>query len=114
MDQRKAAAGFALLADPNRLEILRILAEREENAAGLLKCLPVSQPTLSHHMRLLCEGGLVEGRRQGQRIIYRLRRPALRELLAFPLGEGTPSPEPPKTPTPAEPVVIIRSGHRTR
>jgi len=106
VDQHKAAEGFALLADPNRLEILRILSQGEENAAGLLKSLPVSQPTLSHHMRLLWEGGLVERRRQGQKVIYTLCRPALRELLAVPLGEEPPDP------APAAPRVIIRSGHQ--
>ena len=115
MDQQKAAAGFALLAEPNRLEILRLLAQGEENAAGLLKKLTISQPTLSHHMRVLCEGGLVESRRQGQRILYRLCLPALRELLAVPLAESAPPPAETPKPSPApEPVVIIRSGHRGR
>ncbi len=109
MDQRKAAEGFALLADPNRLEILRLLSQGERNAAGLLKELPISQPTLSHHMRLLWAGGLVERRRQGQRIIYTLCYPALRELLAAPLGERPTSPEPR---SPEAPRVIIRSGHK--
>lgn len=112
MDQHKAAEGFALLADPNRLEILRILSHGEENAAGLLKSLPVSQPTLSHHMRLLCEGGLVERRRQGQRVIYTLNLPALRELLSAPLKETPSVPESPKPAAPPVPKVIVRSGHR--
>lgn len=110
MDQRKAAEGFALLADPNRLAILWLLSQGERNAAGLLEELPVSQPTLSHHMRLLWNGGLVERRRQGQRVIYTLCRPALRELLrAVPLEEppASSAPQPPETPR-----VIIRSGHQ--
>ena len=82
MDRQKAAAGFALLADPNRLEILRLLSQGEKNATELLKGLPVSQPTLSHHMRLLCQGGLVTQQRQGQRVLYTLCRAALRELLS--------------------------------
>ena len=111
MDQRMAAKGFGLLAEPNRLEVLRLLSQGEHSAAGLLEHLPVSQPTLSHHMQLLCEGGLVERRRQGQRVIYTLCLPALRELLAFPLG---PLPEaPPFIPTPP-PGPIIRSGHKSR
>ena len=110
MDRQKAAAGFALLADPNRLEILRLLSQGEKNATELLKGLPVSQPTLSHHMRLLCQGGLVTQRRQGQRVLYTLCRAALRELLSAPLEEQPP----PSPAAPAEPVIIIRSGHPTR
>ena len=110
MDRQKAAAGFALLADPNRLEILRLLSQGEKNATELLKGLPVSHPTLSHHMRLLCQGGLVTQRRQGQRVLYTLCRAVLRELLSAPLEEQPP----PSPAAPAEPVIIIRSGHRTR
>ena len=73
MDYTKAAAGFGLLADPNRLRILGQLSqEGEQSATQLLAALPVSQPTLSHHMKLLWEGGLVQRRRMGQHTLYRL------------------------------------------
>jgi len=110
MDRQQAAEGFALLADPNRLLILRLLAREETSAAQLLQSLPVSQPTLSHHMKLLCEGGLVTRRRQGQKMFYRLARQALAALLDFPLEEIPP--EKPAAPAFQPPAVIIRSGHR--
>lgn len=108
MDLVNAAGGFALLSEPNRLLILRALAQGEQSATQLLQELPVSQPTLSHHMKLLCDWGLVRRRRQGQRTLYTLDRAALSELLAVPLA-GTVREEPAQPPTP---TVIVRSGHR--
>ena len=109
MDHTKAAAGFGLLADPNRLRILGQLSqEGEQSATQLLAALPVSQPTLSHHMKLLWEGGLVQRRRMGQHTLYRLDQSALERLLAVPLGRE----EPPLPTHPAPPPVIIRTGHK--
>jgi len=114
MDLTKAAAGFGLLADRNRLCILTQLSqEGEQSAAQLLAALPVSQPTFSHHMKLLWEGGLVRRRRLGQRVLYQVDRAALGQLLAVPLGEtpALPPPQPdPAQPTPAP--VIVRAGHK--
>ena len=109
MDYTKAAAGFGLLADPNRLRILGQLSqEGEQSATQLLAALPVSQPTLSHHMKLLWEGGLVQRRRMGQHTLSRLDQSALERLLAVPLGRE----EPPLPTHPAPPPVIIRTGHK--
>lgn len=109
MDYTKAAAGFGLLADPNRLRILIQLSQGvEQSASQLLDALPVSQPTLSHHMKFLCEGGLVQRRRLGQRILYRLDQAALEQLLAIPLGKEAPPP----AAQPAPPPVIVRAGHK--
>ena len=73
MDHTKAAAGFGLLADPNRLRILGQLSqEGEQSATQLLAALPVSQPTLSHHMKILCDSGVVVGRKEGKWVHYRI------------------------------------------
>lgn len=121
MSYTEAAAAFSLLSDPHRLHILcRLAREGAWRSAGeLLEDLPISQPTLSHHMKLLCEGGLVERRRQGQRTLYRLDRPAMTALLAIPLAEDSPAPaaeeskaEKPHAPVPERPAVIVRSGHK--
>ena len=120
MTYTEAAAGFGLLADPHRLRILcRLAREGDWRSAGeLLAELPISQPTLSHHMKLLCAGGLVERRRQGQRTLYRLDREAAAALLAVPLApedsapaEGAPPPQP-APPEAERPAVIVRSGHK--
>ena len=121
MNYAEIAAGFALLADPTRLRILAQLDQGEDwqSATQLLAQLPICQPTLSHHMKLLWQGGLVERRRQGQRTLYRLDRAALAALLTDPLtapaGEGTPlATTPPKeaVAAPRPPAVIVRTGHK--
>src|SRR5688500_10411133 len=52
------------LGDPTRLEICWLLAEKERSVAELVDELGISQPLASHHLRVLKEVGLVEGRRQ--------------------------------------------------
>ena len=67
------------LADARRLAILERIAAGEEAACQHLCAeFPVSQPTMSHHLRLLVEVGLIEMRRDGQYAHYRLRTDALR------------------------------------
>ena len=62
------------LADARRLAILERIATRGDAACQhLCEEFPVSQPTMSHHLRLLAEVGLIEMRRDGQYAHYRLR-----------------------------------------
>ncbi len=64
---------LAALADPTRLAILRQLAaDTETCACDFTSCCDVSQPTVSHHLRVLREAGVVVSERIGQRIYYRL------------------------------------------
>lgn len=70
MDEQKVAALFKALADENRIHILRSLRSGEKCACMLLEELNISQPTLSHHMRILCDCGIVEGRKAGKWIHY--------------------------------------------
>src|SRR5258707_14439075 len=63
----------AALADPTRLEILRELAGSSEVCAcDLTDCCSVSQPTVSHHLRVLREAGAVVSERRGSNIYYRV------------------------------------------
>lgn len=57
---------FKALCDENRVRILLLLRSGEKCACKLLEELPVSQPTLSHHMKILCDSGLVMGRKEGK------------------------------------------------
>ena len=52
---------FKAFCDENRLQILELLQTGEKCACVLLKDLQISQPTLSHHMKILCESGIVVG-----------------------------------------------------
>ena len=64
---------LAALADPTRLAIVRQLAsEAETCACDFTSCCEVGQPTVSHHLRVLREAGIVSAERRGQWIFYRL------------------------------------------
>ncbi len=60
------------LGDSNRLQIVQLLSDGERCACKLLERFEITQPTLSHHMRILCESGLVEVRREGKWSHYSL------------------------------------------
>lgn len=64
---------LAALADPTRMEILRELAGSPEVCAcDFTSCCDVSQPTVSHHLRVLREAGAVTSERRGNWVYYRL------------------------------------------
>ncbi len=70
------------LAHPVRLQILDILSRNEGKVCvcDLEEALPVKQPTISHHLRLLREAGLIDCERQGLWAYYFINRDVLREL----------------------------------
>lgn len=72
VEPKKAAQIFKALCDENRIQILQLLAGGEKCACKLLEEMPVSQPTLSHHMKILCDSGIVEGRKEGKWMHYRI------------------------------------------
>ena len=80
MDYRNDAKLFKALSDENRLQILTQLNNEEKCACVLLEKLAISQPTLSHHMRILAEARLVECRKEGKWMYYSLRRGAAEEM----------------------------------
>ena len=65
MDERRTALVFKALCDENRIRILKLLCGGEKCACKLLGELNISQSTLSHHMKILCDSGIVTGRKQG-------------------------------------------------
>lgn len=78
------ARDFEILAHPVRLQLLDVLSRNEGRVCvcDLESAVPVKQPTVSHHLRLLREAGLVDSEKVGQWVYYRVRRPALRQLHA--------------------------------
>jgi ArsR family transcriptional regulator len=83
---------FKALADPTRLAIVNRLASRDEACVCEFLSLGLSQPTISHHMKILREAGLIEvARKRGTWVFYRLVPEAV-EALAFALG-GSRKPE---------------------
>ena len=57
---------FRALGDENRIRILSLLRDGEPCACELLEELNITQPTLSHHMKILCGCGIVKKRRAGK------------------------------------------------
>ena len=98
MDERKIAAIFKAFCDENRIHILKLLCSGEKCACKLLEEMSISQPTLSHHMKILCDSGLVVGRKEGKWMHYsisaegvRIAKEQLTALTAVnPIGETEP------------------------
>lgn len=70
MDERKMALIFKAFCDENRIRILKMLTSGEKCACKMLEELNISQPTLSHHMKILCDSGVVVGRKEGKWMHY--------------------------------------------
>jgi DNA-binding transcriptional ArsR family regulator len=73
-------ATFEVVADESRRRILDLLVEEERAVGDLVDRLVLSQPTVSKHLKVLREAGLVEARTDAQRRIYRVRPEPLREI----------------------------------
>ena len=71
---------FEVIAEPNRRRILELLGEGEQPVGALVGELNVSQPTVSKHLKILRQAGLVEVRSEAQRRLYRVRSEPLREM----------------------------------
>lgn len=84
MDTEKAAQAFKALGDDNRLRIIELIASQGEMCAcRILDELDIAQPTLSHHMKLLKDAGLVKARKQGRWMHYSMDRSMLESIEGF-------------------------------
>lgn len=70
LDEKKTAIIFKAFCDENRIKILKLLVTGEKCACKLLEEINVTQPTLSHHMKILCDSGVVTGRKDGKWTYY--------------------------------------------
>ena len=68
----ETAEVFKAFCDENRIRILQKLQTGEKCGCKLLEELNVTQPTLSHHMKILCDSGIVEGRKEGKWTHYKI------------------------------------------
>ncbi len=64
--EKQMAGVFKALCDENRIKILQLLQGGEKCACVLLDDLHITQPTLSHHMKILCDSEIVVGRKEGK------------------------------------------------
>lgn len=70
------------ISDPKRLQIVDMLSCGELCACKILEAFHITQPTLSHDMKLLVEAGLVNDRREGKNIYYSLNTETMKGLQA--------------------------------
>jgi ArsR family transcriptional regulator, nickel/cobalt-responsive transcriptional repressor len=73
---QECAQVLRILGDPTRLDVIRSLLQGPRRVGEINDLLNVEQSLLSHHLRVLREAGLVESRRNGKAVLYRLS-PAL-------------------------------------
>ena len=89
-DAEQLALGFKAIADPARLQLLSFIAAQPSGEACvcyLMKPLEISQPTVSHHLKVLFDAGLLDRERRGTWVYYRIipeRLAALQNALAVP------------------------------
>ena len=80
---KEAAAIFKALGDENRIRILLLLGGGELCACKLLEYLQISQSTLSHHMKILCDAGIVTGRKEGRWTHYSISQENAAQILSL-------------------------------
>ena len=71
---------FNAVAEPRRREILNYLALQERSVSEIVDALEMEQPSVSKHLKVLRDVGLVEGRREGRQMLYRVNGLAIRPL----------------------------------
>ncbi len=93
MDEKKMALIFKAFCDENRIRILKMLRSGEKCACKMLDEFNVTQPTLSHHMKILCDSGIVLGRKEGKWMHYsisaegaKVAADCIKELTSAPKG----------------------------
>ena len=96
LSDKKTAEMFKALCDENRIKIVKLLQSGEKCACVLLDDLHITQPTLSHHMKILCDSGIIVGRKDGKWMHYSISQEgaaaaisALKELTTA-HGQSTP------------------------
>lgn len=83
MDNKEIAAMFKAFCDENRLQILEMLREGEKCACHILEEMQITQPTLSHHMKILCDAGIVVGRKEGKWMHYSISEIGLENVMNY-------------------------------
>ena len=76
-------SAFAIIAEPNRRAILRLLVSSQQSVGEIEHRLRMPQPTVSKHLRVLREAGFVESTVDAQRRLYRLKAEPLQEVAAW-------------------------------
>jgi ArsR family transcriptional regulator len=84
MDTKSLVKIAKALSDPNRLRLLQEISQASQVAcAELFEVAPLSQPSMSHHVKALVDAGLVESRKEGRCIHLSVNPEKLQELESF-------------------------------
>jgi len=83
LDPKKTATIFKAFCDENRIKILQLLLDGEKCACKLLEALAITQPTLSHHMKILLDSGIVNGRKEGKWMHYSISKEGLEKAQEY-------------------------------
>lgn len=76
-------SSFAIIAEPNRRAILGLLASSERSVGEIERALDMPQTSVSKHLKVLRDAGLVESRIEAQKRVYRIRPEPLKEVDAW-------------------------------
>jgi DNA-binding transcriptional ArsR family regulator len=71
---------FNAVAEPRRRDILNYLARQEHSVSQIVDAMEMTQPSASKHLKVLKDVGLVESRREGRQILYKVNAAAIRPL----------------------------------
>ncbi|MGN0631848.1 MAG: ArsR/SmtB family transcription factor [Ruminococcus sp.] len=82
-EAKKTAVIFKAFCDENRIRILELLQGGEKCACKLLEELNITQPTLSHHMKILCDSGIVDSRKEGKWMHYSISTYGINSALDY-------------------------------
>lgn len=80
MNHDETASLLKIIADPSRLEILDLLSCDELCGCDLLEHFEFSQPTLSHHMKVLVNSNFVTKRKAGNKVMYELNHAVMNDV----------------------------------
>ncbi|MBR3874905.1 MAG: winged helix-turn-helix transcriptional regulator [Clostridia bacterium] len=72
---------WSALADPTRRKILSLLKVRDMNAGEIAEQFNMTKPSISHHLSLLKQAGLVTAEKRGQNVVYSLNLSVVEEML---------------------------------
>ncbi|HIE25230.1 MAG TPA: transcriptional regulator [Anaerolineales bacterium] len=87
----KNTVSFAkVLADETRQEIMSLCCCKWLNVGEIVSALNVSQPTVSHHLSILKEAGLVDSRREGKQVFYSLNQKKIADACCQVAGDFAP------------------------
>jgi DNA-binding transcriptional ArsR family regulator len=72
---------FQVLSDVNRIQIIRFISDQQYSVSKIVEALNLSQPLISHHLRILRENQILVAERKGPFVYYRLKEPRLLSTL---------------------------------